>query len=443
MGWLQDFASKFRGGSAKSEPPGPTPREQWQVTEIYFDSSGWALTENTPDKMAWTHANGAQLTLSKTSRPAGDVASASLAELRQHWRARAVAKDESLVSAEPGASNSVPSVEVITKYKHGLGFGFIGRLEVSTEAHEYLMSVSVDEGQTGGREAIVNMQRLAIGEISIDALMTGGKGPVPIPGTNFDPYDASHDDGALNGLSDDPRLDALFPEHPLTFIRAVLASLSSSLEFSAESPVLNSVPNTSEPSAGPRQLLSNAVLREIYWQAGLNDRLKPAIEEELRALDPRGTATDAETGRMLLMLGIVQQCSNNSLMARKTLERGVKIFEQASGAAHRDTGVALVHLGRVLLEIGKPNEARAMAERAIAILDKDPASADLHLVAALTTQCQAMEQKGLLSEAAPILQRLVVLQSKLGPGLRPLHELAGGPASELRGEIKIVRPGNK
>jgi len=442
MGWLQSLAGKLRGGKASppSAPPGPTARDQWQLTGVFFDTTGWTLTENTPAKMAWTHANGAQLTLSKASRPAADVVSTSLTELRQHCRARATAKNEGIVSVEPRSCGGVPAVEVITKYERPPGYGFIGRLEVNTDADEYLIYLGADERFTGAREAVVNMQRLALGEIPVEGMISGRKGPSAIPGMQFDPYDAGRDDAALNALSDDPRLDAVFPDHPLTFIRSVLAALCSSLECFAESPLRNPVTSVSGLVTGPRQLLSLAALREIYWQTGRNDLLLPALNGELGALDPAGTSTDAEVGRLLIMLGIVQQNTNNSLLSRVTFARAVKILEKVSGAGHRDTAVALVHLGRALLELGRPKEARETAERALAILDRDPAAAGVLLIAALTTQCQAMEQLGLLNEARPCLQRLVSLQSTMDKGLRSLHELAGGLASQVRGEVKIIRP---
>jgi len=74
-------------------------------------------------------------------------------------------------------------------------------------------------------------------------------------------------------------------------------------------------------------------------------------------------------------------------LARLQVVRGV--VHQPVDEVRRDRpAVALVHLGRAQLELGRPKEARETAERALAILEQDRTTAGVHLIAALTTQNQ-------------------------------------------------------
>src|SRR5262245_10468320 len=80
-----------------------------------------------------------------------------------------------------------------------------------------------------------------MGELDLSGLQAAASNAVPSPGWFRDPYDSGYQGPVLYSLSDDLRLDALFPDHPLSRIRASLAQIQGSVKFDA------SVRVTSDP----------------------------------------------------------------------------------------------------------------------------------------------------------------------------------------------------
>jgi len=389
--------------------------------------------------MAWTHAGGTQLSLTKAIRSADEPPTSKLQTLRQQHRARALAEHAAIISVEPRASAFGTIVEVITKHERPPGYGFAGVLSVSSGRDEYTVRIAENETFTGRREAVVNTQQWSLGELQIPDV-ANASGGTPIKGWFQDPYDSTYDEDALNSPSDDVRLDPAFPDHPLTKIRAALANVCASLEIH-ESSVGPQGPITIplEPSLGPRRCLTTAVLREVYWTLGRNDLLEKELLAELQSVDPRGTSEEPDVARLLVMLGIVQHNSDHVLFARATLERACKMFESTSGSNHRDVAVALINLGRAQRALTQFREARHSFDRAIAILDQDPGAAGVHLLSAVSLQCDVLAKLGLLTRGDPIMERAQRLQqADPNRGLRTLRELAGGPPTYGKARIVVV-----
>ena len=94
MSWMDKLKRRFARSEGGSDLPPATPPEQWTVSGIYFDTSGWQLTESTSSRMTWSAPSA---TLVLRSDPPAERAPASHVEIRNEHRATARANDEDIV----------------------------------------------------------------------------------------------------------------------------------------------------------------------------------------------------------------------------------------------------------------------------------------------------------------------------------------------------------
>jgi tetratricopeptide (TPR) repeat protein len=282
-----------------------------------------------------------------------------------------------------------------------------------------------------------------LGEIQLPQVMDvpadrsiGGR---RIPGLTQDPYDSAYDDDAVYAASDDPRLDPMFPEHPLTIIRAALLRARESW-VSETQPRSHGFDATGPASPGPREMLSLSALREIYWSAGRNDLLEGELTAAISSVDTRGDSADPGVARLLTMLGVVQHNSRNFLNARVTLVRARDILTTAAGAGHRETGVALALLGRTQATLCLLAEAEQSFRRAIAILEKAP-DGGLPLLNAIAPFGEMLASQKRVDEAIPLIERAKRLLANRPSGGGPalLREIVGDPPPAVNARIKVVR----
>jgi hypothetical protein len=332
------------------------------------------------------------------------------------------------------------ALETIIKRRQGRGFGFDGQLDVGYAAVEYTLRISGNEGLTGMREAAVNAKMIELGEIDIAALMSGPPGADGAQAVKElaprDPYDPEFDDDAIYAASDDERLDPIFPGHPLTVVRDVLTRARKTWVADAGRPGEENLVPPAGPG-GPRRLLSDAVVRELYWITGRNDLLEAELTAAIASAEAAGREMDAASARLLTMLGVVQHNSQNALKARNTLRKAERTLTTVLGD-HRDTGCALVLLGRSEITLSRYLDAERSLRRAVAILERQP-TADLHLRNALALLASSLAQQNRAGEAAQVLERLQRLPEpphRDGPAM--LHVLAGGLASGFTTTTKVV-----
>ena len=204
-----------------------TPRGEWTVPGGYFGTAGWSLRTGTSAQMSWVGAFGGTMTFTRDDAPAWTSDELDLDAIRQKHRSAARASGGGLVSVEfVEMSSGALALEVVTKYRQGLGYRFEGRLFIDESRLAFTIAVEAEEQETGVRESLVNAWQLQIGEIDILAMMAGPVDPAtggrPVPGMQLDPYDSAFDGEATYSASDDPRIDELIQTHPLAVIRSSL-----------------------------------------------------------------------------------------------------------------------------------------------------------------------------------------------------------------------------
>ena len=220
--------------------------------------------------MAWAGDFGGSMTLTRDDAAAADRLLDLAAAQRDH-RARAAQRRGGLVSVEVvEIAHDMAALEVITKHPHGTGFGFEGRFVVDANSETYTVQIVGDEAMTGARESIVSALRLELGEIDLLAMMAGPVDPATggraVPGMKLDPYDSAYDAQATYSASDDPRIDDVFPKHPLSFIRATFQRARSTWECASAGAHPDS-PRSILLSSGPKTILSDNAVRELHQRA--------------------------------------------------------------------------------------------------------------------------------------------------------------------------------
>ena len=116
------------------------------------------------------------------------------------------------------------TVAFIYKRLQRPAYVFTGMLVVLAAQSRYVWTVvSGERGMTGVREAVITAELLKAGTLTIESYRRSWA---------KDPYDVSYsgvDRSVLRFISDDEQYDARFPEHPLSKVRRILASLPASI----------------------------------------------------------------------------------------------------------------------------------------------------------------------------------------------------------------------
>jgi hypothetical protein len=271
------FERLFRGAGQQERMTNPgeqpdiwtgTTRGEWTVPGTYFQAAGWRLGTGTSARMSWVGAFGGTMTLTRDDAPAWTCDELDLDAVRQKHRSAAGARHGGLVSAEFVETGSgAPALEVVTKYRQGLGYRFEGRLFIDESPLAYTIALAGEEQETGVRESLVNALRMQLGEIDLLAMMTGPLDPATggrrIPGMQLDPYDSARDGEATYSASDDPRIDELLQTHPLAVIRSTLRRARATWECATGS--TTHVRRRPLPaSSGPKVVLSDNFFETLH-----------------------------------------------------------------------------------------------------------------------------------------------------------------------------------
>lgn len=151
-------------------------------------------------------------------------------------------------------SDASASIYSIVKNKHegeASGVQYFMLLHLLVNGKMLAVKAFFDEyGTSGGRDCVVNEL------LRRDENVTLGDDGM-IKGWMRDPYDASITDGFLMNMAEEPRFDKIFPEHPLSVCRDVVARINSVLsgtpdETSRESDSKHEKELPSKPAERPR-----------------------------------------------------------------------------------------------------------------------------------------------------------------------------------------------
>jgi hypothetical protein len=409
MSWFSRLIG--HGQEPEGKPPCP----------IRFDRTGWhpqRRSEAPSTSWQWKDDDGQTLTVRAEQTPAfADGEATDLARLRAVCRETASLANSAIVQVDPIEVAAIPGLLLITKARAGLGSLFVGRLVFPLAGPHYVVEVvSSEGGVTGQREAIATAALAQRGELRFEPPESPG-GPSRIKEWCQDPYDPAFDPGALNCLSDDERLDAVLPRHPLSKIRATLTLIRNTATLEAPMP-LGTVPGWPPASADTREprrgRMSSGTVGLLCFQAGLFHQSEQAFMDSIAESETDGRAPDVDVAHQLLLLGLSCDCQGKHLDAVSFFQRSERAAV-AVGPDHPLVAQAVNNQARAHLAIKDHAAAEPLFERALALFEsKDGEGTNVAI--ALNGLGAVRNAQERYDEAIPPLERaLEIFEREHGP----------------------------
>jgi tetratricopeptide (TPR) repeat protein len=365
--------------------------------------------------MEWRDAVGDSLTMSVEKRPP-EAAShiTDLESLRTQYRQEFSINGGGIVSVETVRAGRVLAVKVIAKYERIPAYDYEGAITV--HSRDLCLSITVralERGTTGTRDAAVGAHLAGLGELEIEP--DEGGACERIKGWFQDPYDPGYRGRSLYSVSDDERLDGLFPNHPLSKVRACLARIQDTLSIEDRlfTDVIVGLPEPSE-SHGPRGLMPPAAIGVMYLEVGRYDLAETYLADVTSTSDAVSGKTGLKMAHRFQLMGLAQDCQGKHVDAERSLSRACDLFEAALGE-HPVTALARINLARVYTAQHKYAEAAALFEKALAFLEEqNPNGTDAAI--ALNGLGLVRNAHRQFAEAVPYLERaLEIFERNHGP----------------------------
>jgi Tfp pilus assembly protein PilF len=387
---------------------------------IRFDTEGWRSVKAQGDGLEWRDALGNRLRVCFHMKPVEHLAEAvDIGSLRAFCRRKSEAGGGAIVSVETIGIAGIRCLMAIDKYERRPACDYVGAITIPlADSHFEIVMNAREHGITGVREAVVINHLLKRGELDLSALTSAESEVVPIPGWCHDPYDPGYDGRVLYSLSDDARLDALFPDHPLSRIRCSFARIQPSLEFDA------SVSITSAPrfhvddavwTAPAASRISAKAMGSLYLKAGRYDEVENVITESLRQLERSSDADPMAVARESLLVGFAYENQGKLKYAETAFRRASASFEVVLGENHPNTAHAINNLAHALIAQGKHEEAEPLFRRVLRVFETAVESSSDAGVA-LNGLGLVYNARGLYAEAIPCFERaLAIFERVHGP----------------------------
>lgn len=399
MSWMDKLKRRFARSEEGSDLPPARPPGEWTVSGISFDTSGWQLTERSASRMAWT-APCATLVL--TSEPGDHPGPAALVEIRNAQRANARANDEDIVLVDVVHMRCGQALQVVYKRSAGRGFRYRGLTELQQGGALFRIQSEIDEGHTTGiREAMVTAALASCDELKLNPAKPDGSRT--LVGYFHDPYDAAFDEGALNSVTDDERLDVIVPQHPLSRTRVLLRSIAESVMLSESGSTISllDAPVGGDVLSTPRRQLPWSVVRSLYAAADRHDLVEQSLEEELTQ---SGDLPSLQRATSLMQLGIFRHIRDRPGDALPVLARAEALFTQLQGESAPSTATARAHHACALVKMGRHSQALPLFITAIKVLEKSR-SDDATYTLALANAAQLLAERGDTDRANEYVRR--------------------------------------
>jgi tetratricopeptide (TPR) repeat protein len=396
------------------------------LRSVQFDTKGWTLAKRRRNSLEWRNADGDTLRACVDSKLPETLSGLSDHDsLRAFYREEAIRHGGGIVCAEIVQAGGIRSVKVINKYERSM-YAYDGTLIIPFKNAQYTVTIhSFERGVTGERDALVTSQLVERGELEIESPAAPGE-PGRIKGWFQDPYDPSYQGRAIYSMSDDDRLDALFPDHPLSKIRKCLGRIQATLVIDQairRDTVL--VPgNTGEEEAfnQPRRLLSSPTVASLYLlfgssllEVGRFDDAERLFDISISELERAVGKNDPLVAKHLFLLGMAHHCQGRYQHAESALSRARSIFEQSLGQNDLHTAQATLNLARVYISLARHDEAEPLFLQALSVFNEKDASGSSAGIA-LNGLGLVYNARGLYVAAIPFFeQALQIFERVHGP----------------------------
>jgi tetratricopeptide (TPR) repeat protein len=383
---------------------------------VQFNTKGWTLGKRRRNSLEWRNADGDTLRACVDSKlPATLSGLSDRGSLRAFYREEAIRHGGGIVCAEIVQAGGIRSVIVINKYERRPAYAYDGSLIIPFENSQYTVTIhSIERGRTGERDALVTCQLVERGELEIESPAAPGE-PGRIKGWFQDPYDPSYQGRAIYSMSDDDRLDTLFPNHPLSKIRKCLGRIQATLVIDQAILRDTVLPFGStveeETLSQPRRLLSSPTVASLYLLFGSSLLKVGRFDDAERLFDISMSELEGAAGengplvaKHLLFLGLTHDSQGRYLDAESVLSRARSIFARSLGENDLNTSLAVLNLARVYVSLGRHDEAEPLFLQALRVFDeKDPSGSSAGI--ALNGLGLVRNASGFYLEAIPYFER--------------------------------------
>lgn len=417
----------------------------WTIPGIRFAEDGLRADTATATSMTWTGEDAMQVELTITTSARNRADSDDVDQLRDEQRRLASANGRALVLTDITATDrGSPLLEVVTKGRRGLGHDYVGITVGNVGGNTFTVRITAHEaGVTGLREAVVSAQLWELGELQLANTASSGANQA-VPGWFVDPYNSSWDVDALHSVADDERLDVVFPAHPLSRVRAMLAQVRRSIVFDsvvAQPSVLHAgTPTTQDTRRGVPRVPSDVAVRELQWRHNCFDPIAAGLEETLSSINGSDAHHNEHVAEHLLLLGLTRARQEKHAEALNLLSEALDLYRALPAPDEVQAAVTMGHMARVHLELGNLDAAEALFPPALDVLERLRAG---HLVLGMTLSGYGRLLMALdRPEARAYVLRAREIADTLGAGTRlfGLQETAGAPAPATTAETVVIRP---
>ena len=323
---------------------------------LRFDTDGWTRGRRANDAQEWTDPLGNTLRLEVASGPAPYLTTATdLAGLRDWCRQDAAGRDGGIVSVDLVNVGGRQGLQIITKFERRPSYVYEGTLVVPLrDAHGRLVVLAREHGMTGMREAVITNHLLSLDELDLRSVSTSGESEdgAPIPGWVKDPYDAVDVGRPVRSLADDPRVDAVFPDHPLSRVRTTLATMRATMEFKevgdADADQTLSFASSGEEGRTSHEMSGGAVGSLLLAMNRAADA-QAVLEESVKRHAAHAGADPARVATEWQWLGFAHEAQGQTEGAEAAFLEAATRFAAAMGERHLRTAQAINNRARMLL----------------------------------------------------------------------------------------------
>lgn len=376
---------------------------------VQFDTADWKPIRAASGTSQWQDGDGDTLRVRISHEPARFLADlVDLPSLRQHYRLQAEAAHGAIVSVEMVSVHGVPAVEVITKFERLPAYAFEGTLVFPFEASHCIVTIgSIERGTTGVRDAIITSHLVGRGELGLELPEKGAVGSMK--GWFQDPYLEDYRGVMLHSLSDDERLDPLFPRHPLSKVRRALARVEETATLDGTARADPRLPTglvaaSRDSKGGPdraRRPLAAVSVASLYMQAGQFDVAESMLRESLLAPSGSGDSTFAETTMELARVHLLRGKSGEAVAE---LRRVVEMRERPT-IRNRSLAESLLLLGLAYDSRSEFSEAESTLRRALSLLGPAGNETDLLRATVTLNLGRVCISQGKVADAEPLFEQ--------------------------------------
>lgn len=148
--------------------------------------------------------------------------------LRRFYRDQIVTQNGGLIEVDFVELKKHQAIRTIFKVPQDpTGMTYLAGLTIPFKKCSYVIKIqAVEVGTTGMRETLITDQLFKEGKITL--------GENGFEGWFSDPYDPSFDQGIQMNFSEDSTYDSMFPDHPLSQARMLLAQIESEIVFAED-----------------------------------------------------------------------------------------------------------------------------------------------------------------------------------------------------------------